>query len=80
MDSTAYIVVAIGVLAIVALLFVYFGSKKKEKKLSKLATFALILILTGVVFGDSRIIAYSFMGLGIIICIIDIILKIKEKK
>lgn len=80
MDSTAYIVVAIGVLAVIALLFVYFGKKKKHKRLSKLATFALILILTGVIFGDSRIISYSLIGAGVVVCVIDIILKIREKK
>jgi hypothetical protein len=72
--STIYIAISILTLAIIALLLF----KVKPKKLSRLSSIAFVFILAGVVFGDSRLVGYSLMGIGVIISIVDMVLKLKK--
>jgi asparagine N-glycosylation enzyme membrane subunit Stt3 len=72
-----YIVISIVVLAIIAVLVFFVNKNKKEKKLSKLASLSFAFIISGIVFGDNRLIGYSLIGFGVILAIIDIIKKIK---
>jgi hypothetical protein len=36
--------------------------------------------MAGLIFGDNRFIGYSFLGLGVLFAIIDIIRKVKKTK
>jgi EamA domain-containing membrane protein RarD len=73
-----YIVISIAVLLIIAIIF-FFVNKKKPEKLSKLASLSFIFVIAGVIFGDERLISYSLIGIGIILAVIDIVIKHKKK-
>ncbi|MFA5174556.1 MAG: hypothetical protein WC438_05240 [Candidatus Pacearchaeota archaeon] len=75
-SSPVYVLIAIIVLAIIAIIL-FFTRKNKKQKLTPLAGFAFIFILLGII-GDNRTFSYSLMGIGILLAIIDII-KNKRK-
>jgi hypothetical protein len=77
--SQIYIAISIAVLAIIALLVFYVNKNKKEKKLSKLVGLSFAFIIAGIIFGDDRLVSYTFIGVGVILVIIDIIEKSKSK-
>ena len=77
--SQLYVLFAIIVLAVVALLVFFTGRKKKDKGLSKLAAVAFAFVLAGIIFGEDRLIGYGLMGIGVLLAIIDIIIKSGKK-
>jgi len=77
--SQIYIAISIIVLAVIALLVFFMNKNKKDKKLSPLAGLAFAFVLAGIVFGDDRIIGYGLMGIGVVLAVIDMILKSKKK-
>ena len=77
--SQIYIAISIVVLAIIALVVFFLNKNKKDKKLTPLAGLALGFVLSGIFFGDDRLIGYSLMGIGIVLAVIDIIKKSKKK-
>jgi len=78
--SQAYILISIIVLAIIAII-VIIRRKKEHKPLSKLAMFAMSLVVLGIVFtSQGRLVSYSFFGAGIILSIIDAIKNLKSKQ
>ena len=77
--SQIYIVISIVVLAAIALLVIFFGKSRKENRLTPLAGIAFGFILAGIIFGDSRLIGYSLLGIGVILSVIDIFIKLKSK-
>ncbi len=77
--SQIYILISIIVLAVIMLILT-FTRKRMQRPLSKLASFAFIFVLAGSIFGDNRLVGYSLMGIGVVLAIIDIIRKSKDKK
>ena len=78
--SQIYIAISIVVLAIIALLIFFVSKSKKEKKLTPLAGLAFGFILAGIIFANQgRLISYSFMGVGVVLAIIDMINKLRKK-
>jgi len=77
--SQIYIAISIVVLAIIAIFLVFLNKNKKKKKLSKLAGLSFAFILAGILFGDDRLIGYGLMGVGVILAIVDIVIKLKSK-
>jgi len=74
--SKSYILIGVVVLAIIIIVLGIFKNKKPGKKMSKLTTVSFIFVILGIVMGgDSRFSGYSLMGIGIIVAIIDIIMK-----
>ncbi len=78
--SGTYIIISIIVLVIIAILAIYTGRSKRPKQLSKLAMFAMVLVVLGIVFGEDRLVGYSFMGAGVILAIVDIIKNLRNKQ
>ncbi|MFA6252650.1 MAG: hypothetical protein WCV69_00050 [Patescibacteria group bacterium] len=74
-----YILVSIIALAVIMLVLI-FTRKKMQKPLSKLASFAFVFVIAGIVFGNGDWLGYSLMGIGIVLAIIDSIKKSKNKK
>ena len=80
MDSaTLYIIISTAALAIVAVLVAFVFRRRAEKKLSPLAGFAFAFVLVGILFGENRIIGYSLMGIGVILSVVDIFIKMKSE-
>ena len=73
-----YILIGIIAIAIVAAILVLTG-KIAPKPFSKLSTFAFIFVLTGIFFGsDNRLIGYGLIGIGVILAVIDMFMKVKK--
>lgn len=77
--SQIYIAISIAALAIIAILFFFIKKNKKENKLSKLAGLASAFIIAGIIFGDDRLIGYSLFGVGVILAVIDMVMKFKRR-
>lgn len=75
--SQIYILISIIVLAIIMAILIW-TRKKIQKPLSKLAILAFLFVFAGIIFGDDRSIAYSLMGVGVVLAIVDIIKKPKQ--
>jgi heme/copper-type cytochrome/quinol oxidase subunit 4 len=73
-----YIIISIAVLAIIAILVFFINKKKKEQGLTPLAKYAFIFVIAGILFGDNWMIGYSLLGIGIILAVIDIVMKLKK--
>ncbi len=67
------------VLLIIAILVFFVRKNKKQKPLTPLASLAFGFIMAGIVFGESRLVSYSLMGTGVLLAIIDAIIKLKKK-
>ncbi|MFC1935082.1 hypothetical protein ACFLXZ_02060 [Chloroflexota bacterium] len=76
-----YIGVAIAALiSIVVLLLISREKGKQLRKPSYLAMLAMTLVVLGIIFGNTdRLIGYSFIGVGVLLSIIDIIRNLKNK-
>jgi LPXTG-motif cell wall-anchored protein len=78
--SQVYIIIALVVLLILALLIFFVRKKRQPEKISPLVGLAFGFILAGIIFTDNRLLAYSLMGVGVALAIIDMILKSKKRK
>jgi uncharacterized membrane protein YedE/YeeE len=79
-DGTIFLIIStIAILAAVAFLFLI---KKGEhrNKLSSLGGLAFALIIAGILFGENRFIGYGLMAVGVVLSIIDIFVKAKDKE
>jgi len=76
--SDAYILIAIVVLALIVLMLVLTGKQMKTQP-SRWAFPALFLVLGGILFGENRLIGYGLMGAGILLAVIDIVLRYKKQ-
>lgn len=74
-----YIAVAIVSLVIIALLLVVLWRSKPKERLTPLAGLAFAFVLAGLFFGEERWLGYGLMGVGIILALIDIYLKLKNR-
>ena len=75
-----WIAVSVFVLVVVALLLFVVGKKEKTYRLTPLSSLAFGCILTGMFFGDDRIIGYGLMGIGVILAVFDMFYKLKKKE
>jgi heme/copper-type cytochrome/quinol oxidase subunit 1 len=80
MDSSQmYILLGIVVLAVIALLVFYVNKGEKKEGMSKLAGIAFAFIIAGIIFSEDRMISYGLMGVGMVLAVIDIIMKSRKK-
>jgi len=79
--ESLYIGIAIIVLAIIVVLLLVSRKKGKQlRKPSNLAIVGMVFVVFGIIFIDlGRIPSYSFFGAAVLISIIDIIRKQKNK-
>jgi membrane-bound ClpP family serine protease len=75
--SQIHIFVAIVVLAIVAILLFFEGRNRREIRLTPLAGVALVFIFAGILLGENRLIGYGLMAFGVILAVIDMLMKRK---
>jgi hypothetical protein len=66
--------IAISVVALVVIVVLLLrGRGKQYRKPSNLAMLGMSLVVLGIIFGDSRIVGYSFIGVGVLLSVIDAI-------
>ena len=71
--------IAISVVALVVIVVLLLAGRGKQyKKPSNLAILGMSLVVLGIIFGDSRIIGYSFIGIGVLLSVIDAIRNRKQ--
>jgi len=77
-SSQTYILISIIAIAgtMVALVLT---RKKMQKPLTPLAGLAFAFVVAGLIFGESRLVGYSLMGVGVVLAVIDIVRKLKAK-
>jgi amino acid transporter len=74
-----YIAISIIALLIIVALVFFVKKNKKQKRLSTLTGLSFVFVIAGIVFGDDRLIGYGLIGVGIILAVVDIIMKLKKK-
>jgi asparagine N-glycosylation enzyme membrane subunit Stt3 len=66
--------IAISIIALVAIVVLLLAGRGKQyKKPSNLAILGMSLVVLGIIFGDDRLIGYSFIGVGVLLSVIDAI-------
>jgi len=73
--------IAISIAALVAIMVLLLISRRKEKQLlnpSNLLILGMSFVVLGIIFGDERIIGYSFIGVGVLLSVIDAIRNRKQ--
>lgn len=76
--NTYYIVVTIVILAVSGLWFLVVSENRKNDRLTPLAGLAFGCFIAGIVFGDGMPFGYIFIGLGIILALVDMLKKKKK--
>lgn len=68
--------IAISVIALIVIVALFLVARKKGgtyPRPSNLALFGMTLVVLGIIFGDDRAIGYSFIGVGVLISVVDIV-------
>jgi peptidoglycan/LPS O-acetylase OafA/YrhL len=81
--SQIYVLISIIVLLIIFILLFFVGKNnknKKQKTLTPLAGLAFGFIIAGIIFGDNRWLGYSLIGIGVLLAVIDMLIKLKDNK
>lgn len=78
--SQIYIAIVIVILAVIFIRVFFTGKKRKEKRLTPLASLAFASILTGIFFGEEGFIGYGLIGAGVLLAVVDIFNKSKQKE
>ena len=73
-----WIAVSIIALVVIVVLLLIAGGKQ-YKKPSNLAILGMSLVVLGIIFGDNRIVGYSFIGVGVLLSVVDIIRNRKQQ-
>lgn len=76
MENAAYILITLIALVVLALVFLL-KNKKEHKPISGLVAASLLLIIAGIILGESKIF-YGLITIGLILASIDIIKKSKK--
>jgi hypothetical protein len=64
---------------IIILLLLLIARRKQYPKPSNLSMFGMSLVVLGIIFGDDRLIGYSFMGVGILLSVVDALRNRKKQ-
>jgi len=73
--------IAISIIALVVIMVLLLISRRKGKQLlnpSNLLILGMSFVVLGIIFGDERLIGYSFIGVGVLLSVIDAIRNRKE--
>jgi len=71
--------IAISIIALVVIVvLLLIGRGKQYHKPSNLAILGMSFVVLGIIFGDERVIGYSFIGIGVLLAVIDAIRNRKQ--
>jgi len=63
--------IGISIAAFIAILVLLVLNRRKINRISTLTMLGMTMIVLGIIFGDSRWISYSLIGVGVLLAIID---------
>lgn len=75
--SGIYTVIAIAVLLVIVVVAFVLGRREPQNNLSPLGGLAFGFVIAGILFSASGLLGYSFMGIGVILAVIEIIRRRK---
>ena len=61
----------ISIAALIAILVLLVLNRRKIHRISTLTMLGMTMVVLGIIFGDSRWISYSLIGVGVLLAIID---------
>jgi hypothetical protein len=73
--------IAISIIALVVIVVLLLISRRKGNQLlnpSNLLILGMSCVVLGIIFGDDRVIGYSFIGVGVLLSVIDAIRNRKQ--
>ena len=71
--------IAISIIALVVIVVLLLIARGRQyRKPSNLAILGVSLVVLGIIFGDDRLIGYSFIGVGVLLSVIDAIRNRKQ--
>ena len=73
--------IAIAISALVVIMVLLLISRRKSKQLlnpSNLLILGMSCVVLGIIFGDERVLGYSFIGVGVLLSVIDAIRNRKQ--
>jgi len=71
--------IAISIIALVVIVILLLIARGRQyQQPSNLAILGMSLVVLGIIFGDSRLIGYSFIGVGVLLSVIDAIRNRKQ--
>ena len=75
---SAYVAIAVGVLAVLAFLLLVVGRGGRERRLTPLAGLGLTCVVCGIVFGEEKVVGYAFFLVGILLAIGEAVRRSRE--
>ena len=63
--------IGISIAAFIAILVLVVLNRRKIHRISTLTMLGMTMVLLGIIFGDSRWISYSLIGVGVLLAVID---------
>jgi asparagine N-glycosylation enzyme membrane subunit Stt3 len=73
------IAIAVGIISI-AIAIAFLARKKKQAfQDDTLLTLGTTLVVLGIIFGDDRLVGYSFIGVGVLLSIISAVRRLRKK-
>jgi predicted branched-subunit amino acid permease len=63
--------IGISIAAFIAILVLLVLNRRKINRISTITMLGMTMIVLGIIFGDSRWISYSLIGVGVLLAIID---------
>jgi hypothetical protein len=63
--------IGISIAALMAILVLLVLNRQKLHRISTLTMLGMTMVVLGIIFGDSRWISYSLIGVGVLLAIID---------
>lgn len=80
MDSSQiFTAVSIGVLVLIVVLR-YIAGKGSKEKYTPLSILAFGCILAGILFGQDKFLGYALLGAGLVLAVMDILIRSKKNK
>ena len=67
--QTVYI--GISITTFIAILVLLIGKRQKSHRISNLTMLGMTMVVLGIIFGDSRLVSYSLIGVGVLLALID---------
>ena len=73
-----YVLIILAALVVIAFMILSVRLHKGEYKLSPLAGLAFAFVIASVMFSERRLIGYGLIGVGVILAVVDIIIKMRK--
>jgi len=76
-----WLIIAIAVGIILVAIAIAFQTRKKKQAIQDdaLLTFGVTLVVLGIIFGDDRLVGYSFIGVGVLLSIVSAVRGLRKK-